>query len=120
MASHTTSDQPSVHGVSVTPLTQCEHYHSPLDIIAIKHACCGNFYACISCHNVLETHRPEAWPRSKRSEKAVLCGSCKHVLAIDEYMSSGSACTRCGSGFNPGCRGHWALYFDVDEEEPRK
>lgn len=39
------------------------------------------------------------------------------MLSVDEYMGSGSACTGCGSGFNPGCKGHWALYFDIEAEE---
>ncbi|KAF2678601.1 zinc finger CHY domain-containing protein [Lentithecium fluviatile CBS 122367] len=110
-------DVPTVYGRSVTPLTQCEHYSSPLDIIAIKHACCGKFYACISCHNVLETHKPEVWPQRSREEKAVLCGNCRYVLSVQEYMANGSACTKCSRGFNPGCKGHWRLYFDTGEDK---
>ncbi|RMZ71399.1 Helper of Tim 13 [Pyrenophora seminiperda CCB06] len=108
---------PVVHGLLVTPLTQCTHWHSPLDIIAIKHFCCHKYYACITCHNACETHSPSVWPRTLRDEMAVLCGQCKHVLSIDEYMKSGSKCTECGSGFNPGCKNHWNLYFEVDENE---
>jgi len=107
---------PQVFGVSVTLLTQCVHWSSPLDIIAIKHACCNKFYACISCHNASETHKPDVWSRSQQSEKAVLCGNCKHVLAVDEYMQSGSTCTKCGSAFNPGCKGHWGMYFELGEK----
>ena len=108
---------PEVHGISLSCLTQCLHWHSPLDIIAIKHFCCAKFYACISCHNTLESHASNVWPHSQRQEKAVLCGQCKHVLSIEEYMESGSACTQCGSKFNPGCREHWRFYFDLDLEE---
>lgn len=110
-------NSPVVHGLSVTPLTQCTHWHSPLDIIAIKHFCCNKFYACITCHNASEAHNPSIWPRTLREEMAVLCGQCKHVLTIDEYMKSGSKCTACGSGFNPGCKNHWDLYFEIDENE---
>ncbi|KAK1916844.1 hypothetical protein P3342_004399 [Pyrenophora teres f. teres] len=106
-----------VHGLSVTPLTQCTHWHSPVDIIAIKHFCCNKFYACITCHNACETHNPSVWPQTQRDEMAVLCGQCKHVLTINEYMKSGSKCTVCGSGFNPGCKNHWDLYFEIDEKE---
>ncbi|PVI01441.1 CHY zinc finger family protein [Periconia macrospinosa] len=109
----TPQSRPSVHGLALTPLTQCQHYHSPLDIIAIQHFCCRKFYACISCHNALETHTSDVWPREKREEKAVLCGKCGHVLGIEEYMNSGSRCTECREGFNPGCKGHWGLYFEV-------
>jgi uncharacterized CHY-type Zn-finger protein len=104
---------PIVHGLSLTPLTQCAHWHSPLDIIAIKHFCCKRFYACISCHDASETHKSGIWPRTSKEEPAVLCGQCKHVLTIEEYMKSGSKCTKCGSGFNPGCKNHWELYFEV-------
>ncbi|KAI8931901.1 hypothetical protein NX059_010805 [Plenodomus lindquistii] len=108
---------PEAYGVSVTPTTQCAHWHSPLDIIAIKHFCCNKFYACISCHDELEDHKSGVWPLTKRDEKAVLCGQCKHVLSITEYMGSGSQCTQCGSGFNPGCKGHWGMYFELDNKQ---
>jgi uncharacterized CHY-type Zn-finger protein len=104
---------PTVHGVSVTPLTQCTHWHSDLDIIAIKHTCCQKFYACISCHDALETHKSGVLSLDRRDEKVVLCGACKHILAVDEYMKSGSECTKCGSSFNPGCKSHWGLYFEL-------
>ena len=110
------SSPPTVHGISVTPLTQCAHWHSPLDIIAIKHYCCQKYYACISCHDAGETHKSGVWPRSRRGDGAVLCGACKHVLSIEEYLNSGSRCTQCGKGFNPGCKNHWDLYFEVDED----
>ncbi|KAF2646412.1 zf-CHY-domain-containing protein [Massarina eburnea CBS 473.64] len=97
------SNPPTIHGLCVTSHTQCSHWHSPLDIIAIKHACCNKFYACISCHNACETHVPKLWEKSQREEKAALCGQCKHVLSVNEYMGCGGQCTECGSAFNPGC-----------------
>jgi uncharacterized CHY-type Zn-finger protein len=109
-----TAKSPTVHGLDVSPLTQCAHWHSPLDIIAIKHFCCDKFYACISCHIACETHTSGVWPRERRGEEAVLCGHCKHVLTIDEYMASGSRCTKCESRFNPGCKNHWGLYFEME------
>ena len=84
--SHPPSPQPQIHGLSVTPLTQCTHWHSALDIIAIKHACCQKFYACISCHNALESHDPQVWGVRDRDEKTVFCGACKGVLGVGEYM----------------------------------
>ncbi|RYN29245.1 hypothetical protein AA0112_g7349 [Alternaria arborescens] len=111
-----TQEAPIVHGISVTPLTQCTHWHSPLDIIAIKHFCCQKFYACISCHDACESHKSFVWPLARRDESAVLCGQCKHILTISEYMESGSKCTRCASAFNPGCKNHWALYFELSKE----
>lgn len=113
-ASDSNTSPVEVRGQAVTPLTQCAHWHSPLDIIAIKHACCNQFYACISCHDELEEHESTTWPASKRDKRAVLCGQCKYVLRVDEYLQSGSQCTQCGAKFNPGCRNHWALYFEID------
>ena len=46
----TKSAVPLVHGTAVTARTQCAHYHSERDIIAIQMHCCRQFYACIECH----------------------------------------------------------------------
>ena len=110
-------ENPQVYGVSVTPLTQCAHWHSTLDIIAIRHACCLKYYACISCHKELENHEPAVWPLSKRDERAVICGQCKHELSVNEYMQSESRCTSCEAAFNPKCKGHWGLYFEMESAE---
>ncbi|KAF2001559.1 hypothetical protein P154DRAFT_432584, partial [Amniculicola lignicola CBS 123094] len=106
-------------GESVTPLTQCAHWHFDLDIIAIKHASCQKFDACISCHNASESahHVPEVWQKDQRDVKAVLCGVCKDLLSVSEYMACGSRCPRCGKGFNSGRKGHWALYFEIGKGE---
>jgi len=114
LMSSETQDSPTVHGFSVTPLTQCSHWHSPLDIIAIKHFCCQKFYACISCHDACESHKSGVWPFEQRDDGAVLCGQCKHVLTVTEYMECGSKCTQCGSAFNPGCKNHWEMYFALN------
>ena len=112
-----TSASVQVYGISVSPQTQCAHWHSPRDIIAIRHACCLKSYACISCHNALEDHQPAVWPLSRRDERAVLCGQCKHVLRIAEYLQSGSRCTNCAAEFNPGCKGHWGMYFELEDSD---
>ncbi|KAF1933128.1 putative CHY zinc finger family protein [Didymella exigua CBS 183.55] len=118
MSSRTdTSSAPVVHGLSVTSLTQCAHWHSPLDIIAIKHFCCQKFYACISCHDAEETHESGVWPIDQRDEMSVLCGACKHVLSIGEYMNSESRCPKCAERFNPGCKNHWNLYFKLGSND---
>lgn len=104
---------PFVRGVDVSPTTQCAHWHSDLDIIAIKHKCCSQYYACISCHEALAGHASDVWPRHERHEKAVLCGICHHELSVDEYMSCGNKCPSCSSNFNPGCAKHYELYFEV-------
>ncbi|KAF2706037.1 hypothetical protein K504DRAFT_460132 [Pleomassaria siparia CBS 279.74] len=113
--------EPTIHGIDLTPLTQCTHWNSPLDIIAIRHACCRKFYACISCHNTLETgHNPSVWSRKDWDDKAVFCGNCKMMWSIRGYVEGGGGgkdgkpkCGGCGAGWNPGCKNHWGLYFDM-------
>ncbi len=104
---------PSVHGVGVNAFTQCAHYHSERDIIAIKHKCCGTFYACIQCHNELVSHAPVVWPKTEHEAKAILCGNCQHVLSIHEYLACGNTCPTCQAAFNPGCANHYPLYFEM-------
>jgi uncharacterized CHY-type Zn-finger protein len=100
-----------VLGFSVDAETRCEHWHSELDIIAIKFKCCGEWYPCFECHTALAGHEPTVWSVNERAEPAVLCGACGHELTIEEYVSSGSQCTSCSSQFNPKCANHYHLYF---------
>jgi uncharacterized CHY-type Zn-finger protein len=104
---------PFVHGVEVRPHTQCAHYHSERDIIAIRHKCCGEYYACIACHEALAGHLPQVWPRAERTTKAVLCGNCRTEMTISEYLASGNQCPQCQAAFNPGCANHYHLYFEL-------
>lgn len=108
-----------IYGKPVDNQTRCEHWHSALDIIAIKFICCGRYYPCHSCHEETAFHKAEVWPRDKFDEKAVLCGVCGHELTINEYMSCESACPKCASKFNPGCSKHYHLYFET-EQSPDK
>jgi len=106
----------AVRGIELDSQTRCTHYHSELDVIAIKMRCCQVFYACKDCHETLAGHAIETWPHSMWDQKAILCGSCGHELSISEYMASGYTCPACNSGFNPGCRNHYHFYFaDADE-----
>ena len=101
------------HGVGVNERTQCAHYHSERDIIAIKHKCCGTFYACIQCHTEVADHAPQVWGRGERQEQAVLCGNCHSTLSIAEYLACGNTCPACQAAFNPGCANHYHLYFEM-------
>jgi uncharacterized CHY-type Zn-finger protein len=93
--------------------TRCRHWHSPLDIIAIKFKCCNTYYACYECHREMADHKPEVWTKDERAEKAILCGVCKTELSIGEYFDSSNLCPHCGSAFNPNCSKHYHLYFEV-------
>ncbi len=101
----------AVYGLDVDLQTRCRHWHSRLDVIAVRFACCGAWYACFDCHAAVAGHEPSVWPRTRFDEPAVLCGVCGHQLTVDEYLSCNSTCTACGAPFNPGCELHYDLYF---------
>ena len=100
-----------VYGTQVNARTQCVHYHSERDIIAIKHKCCNTFYACIQCHNEAASHPAQVWPRQEFGEAAVYCGNCHSTLSISQYLGCANTCPSCQAAFNPGCATHYHLYF---------
>ena len=104
-------NSPACHGVELDAQTRCAHWHSPLDIVAIKFRCCGRFFACHACHAEMETHPPEVWAASEFAEHAVLCGACRCTMSIAEYLACGSRCPQCDAPFNPRCALHRDLYF---------
>ena len=73
-----------VRGKLVDDQTRCIHYHSPLDVIAIKLKCCGEYYACFYCHEQEVDHKAEQWKPGEYEIKAILCGVCNHEMTIDE------------------------------------
>ncbi|MEZ2348296.1 CHY zinc finger protein [Terriglobus sp. RCC_193] len=93
--------------------TRCVHYHSSRDVIAIRMACCGVYFACKDCHEEVAGHAIVVWPRSQWDTRAVLCGVCGDELTIHEYMECDNRCPRCEAAFNPGCRNHYHFYFEV-------
>lgn len=101
-----------VFGVDVDSRTGCAHWRSPLDVIAIKFRCCGEYYPCFECHDAVAGHEPQVWPAEEFSEKAILCGVCGEQLSIEDYLACGSTCTKCSAAFNPGCAKHYHLYFE--------
>lgn len=103
-----------VYGVDVDAETRCGHYDTERDVIAIKFACCGNYYPCRSCHDELADHPPAQWSTGDFDTHAVLCGACGTELPIQTYIDSASSCPECGTAFNPGCRTHWPTYFDIE------
>ena len=104
--------RPRVLGPVVDDETRCIHYRSPLDVVAIRFACCGEYYPCHLCHAEAAGHPARQWPLEQREEHAVLCGVCGDELTISEYLAADD-CPRCGAAFNPGCHLHTHLYFDV-------
>src|SRR5580698_78413 len=84
--------RPQVSGIGVDPQTRCAHYHSPLDIIAIRMKCCGAYYACKDCHDAIAGHAIEVWPQSEWDQRAVLCGACGAELSIKQYLGCSNTC----------------------------
>lgn len=102
-----------VYGKFVDSQTRCEHYHSALDILAIKFPCCDRYYPCHACHEECARHSAQKWPKSRWKEKAILCGVCGSEFTIEEYLRNPSRCTNCKSDFNPRCVLHHPLYFEL-------
>jgi uncharacterized CHY-type Zn-finger protein len=102
-----------VKGSHVDLETQCAHYHSDRDIVAIKFACCGDYYACFHCHEQCADHPTRLWNEARFDECAVLCGHCGYELTICEYLARRADCPACKAPFNPKCRSHLKRYFAV-------
>lgn len=105
------SDSIPVRGVGLDEETRCVHYRGPRDVIAIRFACCGEYYACYDCHAARADHEAERWPADARDEPAVRCGVCETELTIAAYLACEHGCPDCGAAFNPGCANHYELYF---------
>lgn len=101
-----------VKGKTIDDQTRCEHYHSLLDVIAIKFKCCNDYYPCYQCHEETANHKAAIWQKHEWDTKAVLCGVCKKELTISEYLNSNNHCSHCNAAFNPNCSKHYHLYFE--------
>lgn len=101
-----------VRGVDLDAQTRCGHYHTELDVIALRFRCCGQWYSCFECHEASADHPAEVWKADERQRHAVLCGVCGHQLTIAEYLACASRCPVCRTAFNPGCASHRHLYFE--------
>lgn len=102
----------TVRGVSVNARSQCAHYHSERDIVAIRFSCCDTFYACIHCHEELAGHQPILWRKDERETHAIVCGNCQSTMSIRDYLECGNRCPSCEAEFNPGCALHYQFYFE--------
>jgi uncharacterized CHY-type Zn-finger protein len=101
-----------VKGKLVDDQTRCIHYHSPLDVIAIKFKCCDQYYACYYCHEVEAAHVAEVWGKASFGTRAILCGVCLKEMTIAEYKHCNYECPACKTPFNPKCINHDHLYFE--------
>lgn len=102
-----------VFGISCDVESRCSHYHSTVDIVAIRFYCCNKWYSCYSCHQELSDHAAKVWPEAQWNAHAILCGACGNTLSIQEYTAGGDHCPHCHASFNPGCKHHKHLYFET-------
>ena len=103
----------SLRGVDVDAETRCVHWNDDVDVIALRFACCETYYPCFECHEETTDHESQRWPQADFDEPAVLCGVCREELTVHEYLDCGDSCPNCGAAFNPGCREHYHLYFEI-------
>lgn len=107
---------PPIHGVEVDGAGRCAHYREGHDVVAFRLPCCephSVYYACHACHEALAGHPTVRWPRNRFDAQAVLCGACRRAQSVAGYLASPDACPGCGAPFNPGCRRHHPLYFEL-------
>lgn len=72
-------------GIGLDSSSRCYHYHTKLDIVALKCSVCQKYYACYKCHDALEEH---CFAATKSDETfPVLCGSCRQMLTLKEYKT---------------------------------
>ena len=103
---------PRVLGPVVDDMTRCVHYRTEVDIVAIRFACCNEYYPCHRCHEETADHPAQQWKLSERDREAVLCGACGTELTIASYLAT-TECPNCRSPFNERCRLHTHLYFET-------
>lgn len=104
----------AVAGKTIDDETRCVHWHSELDIIAIKYKCCETYYPCYECHDECISHVPIKYNLKDPNESSlptILCGKCKNEMTFEDY-SRDVKCTNCNAQFNPYCKLHYDRYFD--------
>ncbi|NEU57973.1 CHY zinc finger protein [Halorussus sp. MSC15.2] len=104
----------TARGVEVGPETRCAHYDTDRDVVALRFACCDEYYPCFRCHDAAADHDAER-VSVESSASAVLCGVCGAELTPREFVDGTHECPECGVEFNPGCADHYELYFDFGE-----
>lgn len=92
--------------------TRCRHYATALDVIAIRFHCCQRWYPCLHCHDDAEDHEITPWPAGQHNATALLCGVCRRLFSIAEYLRV-DHCSSCGAMFNPACSTHHPVYFEA-------
>ncbi|MEP7144906.1 MAG: CHY zinc finger protein [Ferruginibacter sp.] len=101
-----------ISGKPIDDHTRCAHYHSLLDIIAIKFKCCDQYYPCYYCHQEVADHPAGLWKKNEYNTNAIFCGICFNEMSIAVYKDCNYQCPFCNSLFNPECVNHDHFYFE--------
>lgn len=90
----------------------CRHWDGPDDVLQLALPCCHRFWPCRDCHDEAADHEAQRWPDDSDAA-ALRCGRCRATQTVAAYLASPDACPACGGAFNPRCRSHHHLYFQV-------
>ncbi|MCD2159115.1 CHY zinc finger protein [Fructobacillus sp. M1-13] len=96
-----------IFGQDIGPTGTCRHYHSDVDVVALRCEKCQQYFACYQCHDAMRKHAFQ--PAARQVGRPVLCGVCHKTLTYAEYKET--ACPYCGAAFNPNCVLHQDRYF---------
>lgn len=96
---------------------RCPHHHAAWDVVALRLACCPDWWGCHACHDHAADH--PARPVSADTVVAVAaCGACGAAYAPAAYLAvyrdhpDAPACPTCGHAWNPGCADHLNHYVE--------
>lgn len=67
-----------IYGLTLDSAGRCQHYHTKVDIVALKCAKCQQYYACYQCHDKLVGHH--FIPVKTDGPAPALCGVCRNTL----------------------------------------
>lgn len=102
-------EKEKVYGIGLDAEGRCEHYHTELDVVALRCGKCRKYYACYKCHDQLEDHAFVPADAGQDADTPVLCCSCNSKLTYIQYQQG--KCAFCGHDFNPKCALHHDIYF---------
>ena len=75
----------NIYGKPVDQQTRCQHWHSDLDIIAIKIHCCAKNYPCFSCHEETADHSPSVSHTDVNNNTIFPCGFVSKLMSTAYY-----------------------------------
>lgn len=102
-----------VLGVGLDAQSRCAHWHSAVDVVAMRFKCCGEYYGCRACHDETAEHPVKLWSEADAGECVAMCGVCGFELTMAVYLAGHPSCPACAAAWNPRCVLHRHLYFET-------